>query len=288
MKILVTGVNGQLGYDVVEECKKRGVQAIGVDVEEMDITKADIVKKVITESQVDAVVHCAAWTAVDKAEDEIELCKKVNVDGTRNIAQVCKDLDIKMMYFSTDYVFNGEGIRPWKEYDIRHPLNIYGKTKCEGELIVQELLQNYFIIRIAWVFGTNGNNFIKTMLRLGKENGAVKVVDDQIGSPTYTYDLAKLVVDMIQTDKYGIYHATNEGFCSWYQFACEIFKQAGLEVEVTPVSSQEFITKAKRPANSRMEKNELDKNGFYLRTARGRKAPGRNRIAGAGPRERHF
>ncbi|MFQ9923482.1 MAG: dTDP-4-dehydrorhamnose reductase [Beduini sp.] len=263
MKILVTGVNGQLGYDVVEECKKRGVQAIGVDVEEMDITKADIVKKVITESQVDAVVHCAAWTAVDKAEDEIELCKKVNVDGTRNIAQVCKDLDIKMMYFSTDYVFNGEGIRPWKEYDIRHPLNIYGKTKCEGELIVQELLQNYFIIRIAWVFGTNGNNFIKTMLRLGKENGAVKVVDDQIGSPTYTYDLAKLVVDMIQTDKYGIYHATNEGFCSWYQFACEIFKQAGLEVEVTPVSSQEFITKAKRPANSRMEKNELDKNGFY-------------------------
>lgn len=262
MKILVTGVKGQLGHDVVEECKKRGIEAIGVDVEEMDITDAAKVEKVIKEADVDAVVHCAAWTAVDKAEDEVELCTKVNVEGTKNIAKVCQQLDIKMMYFSTDYVFSGEGDQEWKEYDERHPLNVYGETKCEGEIAVQELLKKYFIVRIAWVFGVNGNNFIKTMLRLGKERGAVSVVNDQIGSPTYTYDLAKLVVDMIQTDKYGIYHATNEGLCSWYEFACEIFKQAGLDVEVTPVDSSAFPAKAKRPSNSRMSKAELDKNGF--------------------------
>lgn len=262
MKVLVTGVKGQLGYDVVKECEKRNIEAIGVDVEEMDITDASKVEEVIKNSHVDAVIHCAAWTAVDKAEDEVELCTKVNVDGTRNIARVCKELDIKMMYFSTDYVFDGQGNTEWKEYDERHPLNVYGQTKCDGEIAVQELLEKYFIVRIAWVFGINGNNFIKTMLRLGKERGAVSVVNDQIGSPTYTYDLARLVVDMIQTDKYGIYHATNEGLCSWYEFACEIFKQAGLDVEVTPVSSDAFAAKAKRPNNSRMSKVELDKNGF--------------------------
>lgn len=262
MKILITGVNGQLGHDVVKECAKRDIEFIGVDVEEMDITDASKVEKVIKESHVEAVIHCAAWTAVDKAEDEVELCTKVNVEGTYNIAKVCKELDIKMMYFSTDYVFDGQGEKEWKEYDERHPLNVYGQTKYEGEIAVQKLLDKYFIVRISWVFGINGNNFIKTMLRLGKEKGAVSVVNDQIGSPTYTYDLAKLVVDMIQTEKYGIYHATNEGLCSWYEFASEIFKQAGLDVAVTPVDSNAFPAKAKRPSNSRMSKIELDKNGF--------------------------
>ena len=259
MKILVTGVKGQLGYDIVNECKNRNIEAIGVDVEEMDITDAKKVEEVIKSGNYDAVVHCAAWTAVDKAEDEIEACTKVNVDGTKNIANVCKELNISMMYFSTDYVFDGQGNQPWHEYDKRNPLNVYGQTKYEGELAV-EALEKHFIVRIAWVFGVNGNNFIKTMLRLGKERGAVSVVDDQIGSPTYTYDLSKLVVDMIQTDKYGTYHATNEGLCSWYEFACEIFKQAKLEV--TPVDSSAFPAKAKRPNNSRMSKEMLDKNGF--------------------------
>lgn len=261
MKILVTGVKGQLGYDIVNECKNRNIEAIGVDVEEMDITDAKKVEEVIKSGNYDAVVHCAAWTAVDKAEDEIEACTKVNVDGTKNIANVCKKLNISMMYFSTDYVFDGQGNQPWHEYDKRNPLNVYGQTKYEGELAV-EALEKHFIVRIAWVFGVNGNNFIKTMLRLGKERGAVSVVDDQIGSPTYTYDLSKLVVDMIQTDKYGTYHATNEGLCSWYEFACEIFKQAKLDVEVTPVDSSAFPAKAKRPNNSRMSKEMLDKNGF--------------------------
>ena len=258
MKLLVTGVKGQLGHDIVNECKKRNIEAVGVDVEEMDITDAKKVEEVIKEGNYDAVVHCAAWTAVDKAEDEVEACTKVNVEGTKNIANVCKELDIPMMYFSTDYVFDGQGETPWNEYDKRHPLNVYGQTKYEGELAV-EALDKFFIVRIAWV---NGNNFIKTMLRLGKERGAVSVVNDQIGSPTYTYDLSKLVVDMIQTDKYGIYHATNEGLCSWYEFACEIFKQAGMSVEVTPVDSDAFPAKAKRPNNSRMSKDMLDKNGF--------------------------
>lgn len=261
MKLLVTGVKGQLGHDIVNECKEKNIEAVGVDIEEMDITDAKKVAEVIKEGNYDAVIHCAAWTAVDKAEDEVELCTKVNVDGTRNIANICKELDIPMMYFSTDYVFDGQGETEWKEYDERDPLNVYGQTKYEGELIV-ETLPKHFIVRIAWVFGVNGNNFIKTMLRLGKELGAVCVVDDQIGSPTYTYDLSKLVVDMIQTDKYGIYHATNEGLCSWYEFACEIFKQAGMSVEVTPVDSNAFPAKAKRPNNSRMSKAMLDKNGF--------------------------
>ena len=261
MKLLVTGVKGQLGYDIVNECKRRDIDAIGVDVEEMDITDAKKVDEVIKSGNYDAVIHCAAWTAVDKAEDEVEACTKVNVDGTKNIANVCKELNIPMMYFSTDYVFDGQGDQPWHEYDKRYPLNVYGQTKYEGELAV-EALEKHFIVRIAWVFGVNGNNFIKTMLRLGKERGAVSVVNDQIGSPTYTYDLSKLAVDMIQTDKYGTYHATNEGLCSWYEFACEIFKQAKLDVEVTPVDSNAFPAKAKRPNNSRMSKEMLDKNGF--------------------------
>ena len=263
MKVLVTGVKGQLGYDVVKECEKRGIEAIGVDVEEMDITDAAACERVITEAKADAVIHCAAYTAVDAAEDNQDLCRKVNAEGTRNIAEVCRKLDIKMMYFSTDYVFNGQGERPWEPDDPREPLNVYGQTKYEGELAVQELLEKYFIVRIAWVFGVNGKNFIKTMLRLGKERGAVSVVDDQIGSPTYTYDLARLVVDMIQTDRYGIYHATNEGLCSWYEFACQIFKAAGMnQVKVTPVDSTAFPAKAKRPHNSRMDKSKLAENGF--------------------------
>jgi dTDP-4-dehydrorhamnose reductase len=261
MKLLVTGVKGQLGHDIVNECKKRNIEAIGVDVEEMDITDSKKVEEIIKSGNYDAIVHCAAWTAVDKAEDEVEACTKVNVDGTKNIAKVCKELDIPMMYFSTDYVFDGQGDHPWNEYDKRNPLNVYGQTKYEGELAV-EALEKHFIVRIAWVFGVNGNNFIKTMLRLGKERGAVSVVNDQIGSPTYTYDLSKLAVDMILTDKYGTYHATNEGLCSWYDFACEIFKQAKLDVEVTPVDSNAFPAKAKRPSNSRMSKEMLDKNGF--------------------------
>lgn len=261
MKILVTGYKGQLGYDVVNEAVSREIEAVGVDIEEMDITNAESVSTVIKDGGYDAVVHCAAWTAVDKAEDEVELCTKVNVEGTRNIALVCEELDIPMMYFSTDYVFDGLGTDEWKEYGERKPLNVYGQTKYEGELEV-ERLKKHFIIRISWVFGVNGNNFIKTMLRLGAERGAVSVVDDQVGAPTYTYDLAKLVVDMIQTDKYGTYHATNEGNCSWYEFACEIFKQAELEVEVTPVDSTAFPVKATRPKNSRMSKEELDKHGF--------------------------
>lgn len=264
MKLLVTGYKGQLGFDVVNEATSRGIEAVGVDIEEMDITNANQVKTVIKNGNYDVIVHCAAWTAVDKAEDPelLETVKRVNVEGTENIANVCKELDIPMMYFSTDYVFDGQGDTPWDEYSDRKPLNVYGQTKYEGELAVEKL-QKHFIIRIAWVFGVNGNNFIKTMLRLGKERKAVSVVNDQIGNPTYTYDLAKLVVDMIQTDKYGTYHATNSGdFISWYDFACEIFKQAELEVEVTPVDSNTFPAAAKRPNNSRMNQNELDKNGF--------------------------
>ncbi len=261
MKVLVTGVKGQLGFDVVNECKKRNIDAIGVDIEEMDITNSMQVSAVIKNANVDAVIHCAAWTAVDKAEDEEEACRKVNKNGTENVVAVCRELDIPIMYFSTDYVFDGQGEKPWKEYDQRNPLNVYGQTKYEGELAV-EAYPKHFIIRISWVFGVNGNNFIKTMLRLGKERGEVSVVNDQIGSPTYTYDLAELCVDMIITDKYGTYHASNEGVCSWYDFACEIFKQADLDVKVTPVDSSKFPVKAIRPKNSRMSKSELDRQGF--------------------------
>ena len=262
MRVLVTGVKGQLGHDVMDELAAKGIEGIGVDVEEMDITDAAACEKVITEAKPDAVIHCAAYTAVDAAEDNVELCRKVNAEGTRNIAKVCKALDIKMMYISTDYVFNGEGLRPWEPDDHREPLNVYGLTKYEGEIAVEQNLEKYFIVRIAWVFGVNGKNFIKTMLRLGQERGAVSVVNDQIGSPTYTYDLSKLLVAMIQTDKYGRYHATNEGLCSWYEFACEIFRQAGMDVKVSPVDSSSFPTKAKRPLNSRMSKEKLTEKGF--------------------------
>jgi dTDP-4-dehydrorhamnose reductase len=265
MRILVTGVKGQLGFDVVNELKKNNIEAVGVDIEEMDITDAAAVKKVITESKVDGVIHCAAYTAVDAAEDNEEICRKINAGGTKNIADVCKELDIKMMYISTDYVFNGQGETPWqpdcKDYK---PLNVYGQTKLEGELAVSETLDKYFIVRIAWVFGVNGKNFIKTMLNVGKTHDTVTVVNDQVGTPTYTYDLARLLVDMIQTDKYGYYHATNEGgYISWYDFTCEIYKQAGYTTKVVPVTTAEYgVSKAARPFNSRLDKSKLVENGF--------------------------
>lgn len=264
MKILVTGVKGQLGYDVVQEGELQGFEMIGTDVDNMDIIDAGQVKRVIEECKPDAVIHCAAYTAVDAAEDNQELCRKINVEGTRNIAEVCKDRDIPMMYFSTDYIFDGQGENFWKEDDPKKPLNVYGQTKYEGELVVQELVKKHFILRISWVFGVNGNNFIKTMLRVGPQRGEVGVVADQIGSPTYTYDLAKLVIDMVQTDKYGAYHVTNEGICSWYEFACEIFKQAGLDVKVNSLTTAEYPAKAKRPFNSRMSKDKLKASGFSM------------------------
>lgn len=263
MKVLVTGINGQLGHDVMGELKKRGHEAVGVDIGEMDITDAGCVKRVMTQTAPEAVIHCSAYTAVDRAEEEVELCRRVNAEGTKNVAEVCAGLDCKLLYLSTDYIFSGEGKRPWEPGDVPDPLNVYGLTKFEGEQEIKSRMDKYFIVRISWVFGINGNNFIKTMLRLGRENGAVRVVDDQIGSPTYTYDLAVLLVDMIETEKYGEYHASNEGICSWYEFAKEIFAAAGMnEVEVTPVSSEEFPAKAKRPKNSRMSKEKLVKNGF--------------------------
>ena len=261
MKVLVTGVKGQLGHDVVNELEKRGHTAIGVDIDEMDITDAASVEHVIKDAAPDAVIHCAAYTAVDAAEDNEDLCRRVNAGGTANIARVCKELDCKLMYISTDYVFNGQGTRPWEPDDERQPLNVYGQTKYEGELAVEQLAK-YFIVRIAWVFGVNGKNFIKTMLNLGKTRDTLTVVCDQIGSPTYTYDLARLLVDMIETDRYGRYHATNEGLCSWHEFAVEIFRQAGMNVNVLPVTSDQYPAKAKRPANSRMDKSKLDAAGF--------------------------
>lgn len=264
MKILVTGYNGQLGHDIVELAKREGIEAIGLTSEDMDITDRQKVEEVMTKyKDVDAMIHCAAWTAVDKAEDEVEACRKVNRDGTQNIVDMCRKFDIPMMYFSTDYVFDGEGDKPWKVDDHKDPLNVYGETKYEGEKIV-ETLPKYFIIRISWVFGVNGNNFINTMIRLGKEHEEVSVVSDQVGSPTYTKDLAKLALDMIQTDHYGVYHATNQGYCSWYDFACEIFKQMNMDVKVKPVTSDAFPTKAKRPKNSRMDQTCLTENGFDL------------------------
>lgn len=264
MRVLVTGVKGQLGFDMVKELEKRGHTAIGVDVEEMDITDSMAVERVITHSMADVVIHCAAYTAVDAAEDNQGICYKVNVEGTENIAKVCKKCDIKMIYISTDYVFDGKGTRPWEPDDtITEPLNTYGMSKHQGEQAVQKYLEKFYIVRIAWVFGMNGKNFVKTMLRLGEENGAVKVVNDQFGSPTYTADLAVLLADMAEVNRFGIYHATNEGFCSWYDFACEIFKAANMHVEVTPVSAEEFPAKAERPGNSRMSKDKLDMNGFH-------------------------
>ena len=261
MKVLVTGVKGQLGHDVIKELEKRGHTAVGVDSDNMDITDQEAVRRVVTQAAPEAVVHCAAYTAVDAAEDHEELCRLVNAKGTEHIVSVCRDLDCKLMYISTDYVFNGQGERPWEPDDEREPLNVYGQTKYEGELAV-ETLEKYFIVRIAWVFGVNGKNFIKTMLNLGKTRDSLTVVDDQIGSPTYTYDLARLLVDMVETEKYGRYHATNEGLCSWYEFACEIFKEAGIQVKVSPVSSDMYPARAKRPMNSRMDKSKLRDMGF--------------------------
>lgn len=262
MKILVTGVRGQLGYDVMNELAERGIPATGVDIDEMDITDAGSVERVIREVSPDAVIHCAAYTAVDAAEENEELCRRVNGEGTRNIAVVCRELDIKMLYVSTDYVFSGLGDRPWEPEDERKPVSVYGQTKYEGELAVQELLDKYFIVRIAWVFGINGKNFVKTMLKLAESHDTLRVVNDQFGSPTYTYDLAKLLADMILTEKYGVYHATNEGICSWYEFACAIFREAGVSVNVVPVTTEEYGAKAKRPANSRMNKEKLTEKGF--------------------------
>lgn len=285
MKVLVTGVAGQLGHDVMNELAKRGYDGIGTDIADsylgvqdntavvgmsyvqLDITDAESVEKTIKEIKPDVVVHCAAWTAVDAAEDEENRNKvfAINVEGTENIARICKEIDAKMVYTSTDYVFDGQGTEPWKpdckEYA---PLNIYGQSKLDGELAVSEILDKYFIVRIAWVFGTNGNNFIKTMLKVGKKFDTIRVVNDQIGTPTYTYDLARLLVDMIETDKYGYYHATNEGgYISWYDFACEIFRQAGYSTNVNPVTTEEYgISKAKRPFNSRLDKTKLVENGF--------------------------
>lgn len=267
MRVLVTGVKGQLGYDVVEELKKRGDTAIGVDIEEMDITSTSAVDKVIGEVNPDAVIHCAAWTAVDLAEDEDKKDKVflINEKGTENIANACKKIDAKMIYISTDYVFDGQGETPWtpdqKDYK---PLNVYGESKLGGELKVSGILDKYFIVRIAWVFGLNGKNFIKTMLKVGKDRDEVKVVCDQIGTPTYTKDLAVLLVDMVKTEKYGYYHATNEGgYISWYDFTKEIFREAGYATKVTPVTTAEYgLSKAKRPFNSRLDKSKLVENGF--------------------------
>lgn len=285
MKVFVTGVAGQLGHDVMNELASRGYEGIGTDLApeyngvqdgsyvttaqyvSLDITDKEAVDKTIQEIHPDVVVHCAAWTAVDAAEDEDKQAKvrTINAGGTQNIASACKEVNAKMVYISTDYVFDGQGTEPWqpdcKDYK---PLNVYGQTKLEGELAVSQTLDKYFIVRIAWVFGKNGNNFIKTMLNVGKKYDTLKVVNDQIGTPTYTYDLARLLVDMIETDKYGYYHATNEGgYISWYDFACEIFKQAGYTNTVIPVTTEEYgLSKAARPFNSRLDKSKLVENGF--------------------------
>ena len=285
MKVFVTGVAGQLGHDVMNELAKRGYEGIGSDLApeysgvqdgsavtgmpyvSLDITDAEAVARVLNEVHPDVVVHCAAWTAVDLAEDEdkIDKVRAINAGGTANIAKVCKELDAKMVYISTDYVFDGQGTEPWepdcKDYK---PMNVYGQTKLEGELAVSSTLDKYFIVRIAWVFGLNGKNFIKTMLNVGKKYDTVRVVNDQIGTPTYTLDLARLLVDMIETEKYGYYHATNEGgYISWYDFTCEIFRQAGYDTKVVPVTTEEYgLSKAARPFNSRLDKKKLTENGF--------------------------
>lgn len=285
MKVLVTGVAGQLGHDVMNELHKRGYEGVGSDIApkysgaddgtavtkmdyvQMDITNSEEVTETIKKVNPDVVVHCAAWTAVDLAEESEnkEKVMAINVGGTENIAKVCKELDCKMVYISTDYVFDGYGTKPWEE-DCKDyaPLNVYGESKLMGEKVVSLNLEKYFIVRIAWVFGVNGNNFIKTMLNVGKKFDTLKVVNDQIGTPTYTYDLSRLLVDMIETDKYGYYHATNEGgYISWYDFACEIFKQAGYNTKVNPVTTEEYgVSKARRPFNSRLNKTKIVENGF--------------------------
>ena len=276
MKIFVTGAAGQLGHDVINELSKRGYEGIGSDIVDscdiasyiqMDITNEESVETVITSVQPDVVIHCAAWTEVDLAEDEENANKvrAINAIGTQSIASVCKKLNCKMIYISTDYVFDGQGSEPWQpDYKGYKPLSVYGKTKLEGELAVANTLDKYFIVRIAWVFGINGNNFIKTMLNVGKKYDTIRVVNDQVGTPTYTYDLARLLIDMAESDKYGYYHATNEGgYISWYDFAKEIFKQAGYTTNVTSVTTEEYgLSKAVRPFNSRLDKSKLAENGF--------------------------
>ena len=264
MKILVTGYNGQLGYDVVLEGNKCGFQMIGTGSKDLDIRDEARVKEVVLEHKPDVIVHCAAYTAVDNAEDDQETCWDVNVNGTKYLAEAAKDIDAKFIYISTDYVFNGEGTEPFTEKDQVGPIGYYGLTKYEGEKIVQEVLDKYYIVRISWVFGINGNNFIKTMLRLAETRNELNVVGDQYGSPTYTYDLAKLLIDMAVAEKYGIYHASNEGFCNWAEFASEIFKVAEKEVKVNSITTDQYPTKAKRPKNSRMSKQKLVENGFNL------------------------
>lgn len=285
MKVFVTGVGGQLGHDVMNELAKRGYEGVGSDIApeysgaqdgsavttmpyvQMDITNAAAVETVLNEVKPDVVIHCAAWTAVDMAEDDdkVEKVRAINAGGTQNIATVCKALDCKMVYISTDYVFDGQGTEPWKpDCKDYKPLNVYGQTKLEGELAVANTLDKYFIVRIAWVFGVNGKNFIKTMLTIGKKFETIRVVNDQIGTPTYTLDLSVLLVDMVETEKYGYYHATNEGgYISWYDFTCEIFKQAGYTTNVVPVTTEEYgLSKAARPFNSRLDKSKLVEAGF--------------------------
>ncbi len=261
-KILVTGCKGQLGYDVVKELTKRKIKCIGVDKEEFDITDSTQTEKFICEYMPDAIIHCSAYTAVDRAEDEEELCTAVNRDGTKNIAKVCKKIDAKMIYISTDYVFHGDGEKFYSPDDPTAPVSVYGRTKLEGEKAVQSILEKYFIVRISWVFGKNGNNFVKTMLRLSKDRDEINVVCDQIGSPTYTADLAVLLCDMVISDKYGIYHATNEGVCSWAEFAQEIMRLSDSNTKINPIPTEQYPTKAKRPLNSRMSKDKLEENGF--------------------------
>ena len=274
MKIFVTGVGGQLGFDVMNELKKRNHECVGSDITEnadvrLDITDKTAVEKILKEIKPDAVIHCAAWTAVDAAEDEENRDKvyAVNVTGTKNIAEACNDLGCKMIYISTDYVFDGQGTEPWtadcKDFA---PLNYYGQTKLEGETAVKSILDKYFIVRIAWVFGKNGRNFIRTMINVGKTHDTVRVVNDQIGTPTYTFDLARLLVDMAESEKYGCYHAINEGgYISWYDFCREFYRQYGLTAKVIPVTTAEYgLSKAARPFNSRLDKSKLKESGFVL------------------------
>lgn len=262
MKVLVTGIHGQLGYDVIKVLESRKIECIGADIQDFDITEYAATETFIKQCMPDAVIHCSAYTAVDRAEEEFEVCRRVNEDGPRNIAQACKDIDAKMIYISTDYVFPGIGDTAFETDDATGPLGAYGKTKLAGEIVVKELLEKYFIVRVSWVFGKNGNNFIKTMLKIGKNRESVDVVCDQIGSPTYTADLAVLLCDMVVTEKYGVYHATNEGYCSWAEFAKEIFKQVGYSTEIHCVKTSEYPSKAVRPLNSRLSKKSLEKAGF--------------------------
>ncbi len=262
IKVLVTGVKGQLGYDVVKRLNALGIENLGVDIDDFDITNKEQTEDFISNYNPDVVVHCAAYTAVDKAEDDKEKCYAINVDGTRNIAEACKKIDAKMVYISTDYVFDGEGVEAHLEDKSTNPVNYYGYSKELGENAVREILEKHFIIRTSWVYGKNGNNFVKTMLKLAQTRNELNIIDDQIGAPTYTPDLALLTCDMIQTTKYGTYHGVNENYCSWYDFAIDIFKKAGIEMKVNPIDTSEYPTKAKRPLNSRLSKERLDKNGF--------------------------